>query len=500
MIRYRIPPGVSPTVIDRQIFLTTLEGGRVWIDRRVLELWQSADGLTPKDILEKNRQPAATHLQILVGLACLAEAGLLDREGSPTELPAKSVSEIEPVSIIIVSFNSRQWLDDCLDSIKAQSCTPLETILVDNASQDGTAGEITKSYPDVSVIPLDELVPLSSAINIGIQAANGKYLLLLNPDVVLEQGAIAEMLKRLKEGDACAAVAPKLRLLRAPAFLNGLGNLVGSSGWGTDLGLGHLDLGQFDHWNDLPSACFAATLIPASAIQAVGLLDDGFIMYYEDSEWSYRARMLGYRVLSAPNAIVYHAFSGQMPGLKEPALTPTKLRRTTYGRLRFISRINAGFFYWRFLICYLFEDSLRLLGYLIRLQPQMSFSVCLGLLDYYRSLKSLLPERAELQMRRIISDQELYHVQKKAPVPLIHAGAPLLTWDVITNEYLPSILSGQTHQFPELENDGGLRQDESGADSSLSGWARWSEILRTQGLMPMLRQAARRIQWRLSLP
>ena len=102
---------------------------------------------------------------------------------------------------------------------------------------------------------------MAGAVNRGVENAAGRYFLLLNPDVELEPNVIALMVNAVQDNPFCAAVTAKLKFLWAPAFLNGIGNFVGGFSWGTDIALGHLDMGQFDGVRQVPSACFAGTLI-----------------------------------------------------------------------------------------------------------------------------------------------------------------------------------------------------------------------------------------------
>ncbi len=136
------------------------------------------------------------------------------------------------------------------DRSLTQNYTPVEIIVVDNASIDGTADWMRENYPAVVLFELTKICSLAKALNMGIQNAAGEFIVLLNPDVKLDNDAIKQMVKVACENPSCAAVAAKLNLLWAPAFLNGLGNMVGAFAWGSDIGLGHLDLGQFDHWRE----------------------------------------------------------------------------------------------------------------------------------------------------------------------------------------------------------------------------------------------------------
>jgi GT2 family glycosyltransferase len=497
MLRYQVPSGVKPLSVDTNIHLTTPQGGRVAIDRAVLDLFQIAHNRRLDEIVAEFKPPYSTATQVKAGLACLVEAGLLERADRQLEpLPELTLTG-DLVSVVIVCYNSLSWLETCLDSLHNQTYSPLEIILVDNASQDDSTTWVESHHPDVQLLRLSQTLPLARAINFGIDAASGRYYLLLNPDVELKLDAVAQLVEIARQNPSCAAVASKLRLLWTPAFLNGMGNLVGAISWGTDIGLGALDLGQFDAWDKSPSACFAGALISAKAMRSVGPLDEGFPMYYEDSEWCYRARLFGYTVHSAPQAVIYHAYSSRVPDQDSAAISSIKLRRVTHGRLRFITRINGAGYFWSFFLNYLLEDLIRFLGLLLRFHWDRAGAVPGGWLDFLRSLPGLLVQRKQIQSRRSISDQSLYHLQRSTPPPRMHGSVPQLNWDAVCSDYLPSILTGQTRSLPEFETQG---------DRSLSvvphrwSWERVQRIMRIEGLGVLVFRLAKEIQWKWMQP
>jgi glycosyltransferase involved in cell wall biosynthesis len=271
----------------------------------------------------------------------------------------------------------------------------------------------------------------------------------LNPDVRLEPDTVAQLMAVALQHER-AIVVGKLKLLWAPAFLNGLGNSVGAFHWGTDTALGHLDLGQFDDWREVPSACFAAALISRSVWEFVGPMDEGFPMYYEDSEWSYRARLLGLRIYLASKAVVYHALSGKMSPRGETNLSPRKLHFVAYGRLRFAVKI-LGTSLIKFLFNYFLEDFLGILLAVIRLNRPVLAAYLGAWGDFWSDLPDLRAARRVIQSHREISDAELFRLQKQLPAPLVWHGLPELTWDIINNHYLPILLSGKTRLMPEFE-------------------------------------------------
>ena len=444
---YAIPAGVEIQHAGRRVLLTTPQGGRVVLDKLMLEIWQSADGRSLQQVLAHFQDQGYPAGDVSAALVCLARAGLLSYPQSPStdnDSPHFDGASSPLVSVIIVTYNSLAWLPGCLASLQDQSHAPLEIILVDNGSSDGTAGWLAEQLPGSTLLRLDPPGSLAAAINRGIEASKGEYLLLLNPDVVLDPQAVSHLVKVAQSGENIAAVAAKLRLLWAPAFINGLGNLVGALSWGTDIGLGRLDLGQFDAWTELPSACFAAALLPAKALQAVGTLDEGLPMYYEDSEWCYRARLFGFSVRPAPQAVIYHAFSGRVPDGMQAGLSAEKLRRVVYGRLRFITRLLGPGMLGRFLFCYIFEDFLNAIACLLRGRWDHCRAYWRAWADYLTSLKELRLCRKTLQSRRLQTDRELFRLQRQAPVPLVWRGLPLLTWDIVRYEYQPWIESRHT--------------------------------------------------------
>ncbi len=495
---FSAPATVSPVLNLARPLLSTQQGGLVAVDSVLLSLWELAAGLTLEDTLNQfpakyptlGIKPETTRL----ALACLVQAGLLTysevesddggRAGSPTyttptdeksapavqppvppatsyELPASPVQPPVPpaisyglptspalVSAVIVSYNSLEWLPGCLNSLTSQVYSPIEIILIDNGSPDRTAEWCAINFPDVRIIRLANSVSLAAAINTGIREAKGKFHLILNPDTVLEPTAVSKLVERLDNEPGAAAAAAKLKFLWAPSFLNGLGNLVGALSWGMDCGLGHLDLGQFDRWNEIPSVCFAGAMVAASSWNAVGPLDEMLPMYYEDSEWCYRARLFGFQILAAPEAVIYHALGSKIPSEQIETLSPAKLKMIVFGRLHFITRLLSPFFWLRFFVSYLAEDFARCGLALLRFQKQSIQAYTFAWIDYLGSIPVLLKDRKKLQERRRIDDRDLFQLQNDIPLPLVWHGLPLLTWELICGVYGPMIRLGQAGKTP----------------------------------------------------
>ena len=452
MISYSHPENVKQELINNRPVFTTVQGGKIAVDAQLKSLWEYANGKDLDSILREFNTGHSKPDEIKAGLCCLAEAGLLLREqGIQPGGVARTSGTGAQISIVLVVHNSLEWLPDCLESIVSQSHQPIELVIVDNGSSDGTQNWINSHYPRVNYHYLEEATSFAKAVNHGVDASAGDYFLLLNPDTVLDQHAAANMLHQAEMNQRCGAVAAKLKFLWAPGFLNGIGNRVDAFSWGVDNGLGHLDLGQFDGWTDLPSACFAAALIPRDTWNEVGPVDDRFPMYYEDSEWSYRARMQGYSIIAAPNAVVYHAFGGRIPGGNSDRLNTLKLENVVYGRLRFTTKLLGGFLE-EYFLSYLITDILNLLRYLFTLKVSFASAILRGYRRFFNDVSEIRSKRKLLNSKKVVSDKLLFRLQRDMPETLIWQGLPEMTADLVRNYYLPAIAEGNSYQMVEFSS------------------------------------------------
>jgi len=498
MTENNLPDGVNSQEIQNRAVISTREGGYVAGDRNLLSIWRQAAGQKMSQIIEDTQ--FGDPLEIRAALACLAEANLLSRDSQTVnQSVVVSTTDIK-ISIITVSFNSQKWLTACLPSVYSQTHPIIELIVVDNASTDNTVSWFQEHNPDINILQLDQPQPLAHALNLGVSKAAGDYYLLLNPDVTLELSAVAEMVAVASAHPDSAAVAAKLMLLSTPAFINGIGNYVGPVSWGTDYGLGHLDLGQFDRLREIPSACFAAALISRTAYDDVGPFDDKFPLYYEDSEWCYRARLYGYSIMAAPKAVGYHAFGGRFPSSPKKELEPDKLQQVVFGRLRFAFKLLSPLYLLYFLSLYIVEDCARLLVVIFKGRWSYVNAYFRAWSNLIKSIGEILGERKKVQGRRKIPDHDLFLLHKGIPMPLTWHGFPELTWDIVRHQYLPLIMSGQTRPLPEFEAVSAEKPPIRSSRKLGQRVRRAANIWRAEGFSGLVHRIGRTIQWHLMRP
>jgi GT2 family glycosyltransferase len=219
------------------------------------------------------------------------------------------------ITAIVLNYNAEPaMLGRCLRSLAEQSHGQLEVLLVDNGSRPGSLEGVAEAHPDVRIMPLGRNYGFAGGMNRGIAAARGGLVLLLNFDVELEPGCVAELLKVLGQDDRIAGVAPKTVFVHDRHLIDNVGTLIDRAGAAYNMGIGQLDVGQYDVSERVFGACFAAALFRKEAFgeEAVGPLDDSYFMYYEDVDWCYRANMLGWHFRTAPQAIVAHVHSASV--------------------------------------------------------------------------------------------------------------------------------------------------------------------------------------------
>ncbi len=241
------------------------------------------------------------------------------------------------LSIIIVSWNTRELLAQCLESVGANlkmwADATVETFVVDNASTDGSAPMVRERFPWVRLIENAENVGFARANNQAIPGCRGNYVLLLNSDTVVPPGALADLVAALENNPRTGAAGPQM-LSPDGTLQNSYGKLP--SVWYEIIGPYWLDRlariwqkpgGRLSgrRMNDdncimTERVSFACAMIRRQAFDQVGLLDEQFVFYSEDYDWFKRLKMVGWQVLFCPWAQVVHYWGASSGKRSEWAL------------------------------------------------------------------------------------------------------------------------------------------------------------------------------------
>jgi GT2 family glycosyltransferase len=223
------------------------------------------------------------------------------------------------VSVIIVNFNGAHLLADCLGSLSRQVYRDFETIVVDNGSRDGSVAAARALMPAARVIALPENVGFAAGNNVGIRAAAGKYIVLLNNDTWAEPTFLGELVAAAEADETVGMVAPKILNYFDRRIIDSVGGLLLSrDGIGQGRGRGEVDEGQYDDLREvlLPSGC--AALYRQAMLAETGLFAEGFFAYCEDTDLGLRGVWAGWKAVAAPKAVVLHKYSATTGGAYSP--------------------------------------------------------------------------------------------------------------------------------------------------------------------------------------
>ncbi len=217
-----------------------------------------------------------------------------------------------PVSVIVVNFNGMETLPECLESVRHQSYSPLELVVVDNGSTDGSSTWLRSYCRDGDKLLLQSYNGgFAQGVNAGIEASSGKLVALLNSDAVADSLWLCSMTAALTE-PSVGMVASKILFYDRRTVIDKTGHLLYPDGLNRGRGAGDTDQGQFDDNEEVffPDGC--AALYRRSLLEDVGFFDEQFFAYGDDADLGLRARWRGWGCRYAPDAKVYHRHSATL--------------------------------------------------------------------------------------------------------------------------------------------------------------------------------------------
>jgi len=214
------------------------------------------------------------------------------------------------VAIIIVNWNNYKDTSQCLDSIRSIDYPNYQLIVVDNGSKDKSDDNLYKNYPEIILLKNYENLGFTGGCNKGIKYAlenNFRYLMLLNNDTIVTNTFLTSLVEFIESDDKIGAIQPKIMFNHDRNLIwNASGSFNAFLTKTTTLGENEIDQGQFDNSRQtdwITGCCF---LIRTSVVKKIGLLDQRFFAYYEDTDWSMKIQQLGLKMFYEPMSVIYH--------------------------------------------------------------------------------------------------------------------------------------------------------------------------------------------------
>jgi GT2 family glycosyltransferase len=274
-----------------------------------------------------------------------------------------------------VSWNSKEYLLPCIASIfETTKRIPTEVIVIDNHSSDGSGPEVKKTFPGVHLILNEKNSGFARATNQGLKESQGRYVLLLNPDTRMKEGAIERLLSFMETHSKVGVSGGQL-LNRDGSKQNSIANFPSLA---TELLNKSLLRWMFPkkfpgkERNSLEpievdSVIGACMIVRRDAMERAGFLDEDYFLFLEETDWCYRMKNAGWKVYHLPQAEAYH-YQGQS------AEREKKKAKVEYYRSRYhFFKKNRGEFQW----------SILLIGLVLRLAIELIFTTLICLFTFF---------------------------------------------------------------------------------------------------------------------
>ncbi len=248
----------------------------------------------------------------------------------------ETASELPPLAVVVVNWNGRSELEDCLRSLRDATYPRLRVLMVDNGSRDDSVEWTRENHPEVEILETGENLRWAGGNNVALRRLQAEDfegpILLLNNDTVVPQGSLERLVgAMMQEPDAWAAT-PRICYHHDPALAWYDGGRIGHwSGWVRHDGIRRISgkLPSGTRWVEYGTGC--ALLIRPRVLRSVGLLDESYYFYGEDADYSLRIRAAGGRILHVPRALVLHKVSATVG-----AHTPGKVRLRSQSHIRLL--------------------------------------------------------------------------------------------------------------------------------------------------------------------
>lgn len=221
------------------------------------------------------------------------------------------------ISLVIINYNNKSFLKRCINSILNQTYSNLEIIFIDNESADGSFDYMKEEYldKDILLIRNEKNNGYAGAANQGIKISNGKYVMIINPDIIMEEDFIANLYSYIITDNTIGAISGKLLKYdfdnsKKLNYIDSAGIIMFRNRRCIDRGQNQEDVGQYDNIERVFGVCGAAPMYRKDALEKIKFnseyFDEDFFAYKEDIDLSWRMNLVGYKNIYYPKAVAYH--------------------------------------------------------------------------------------------------------------------------------------------------------------------------------------------------
>jgi len=307
------------------------------------------------------------------------------------------MNESPLVSVIVLNYNAGDLLLNCIDSLKKSTYANLEILVVDNISSDESQRKCKEKFPDIKLIQNEKNLGYCGGNNIGIKEAKGEFIVILNPDTIVEPNCVKELiLAHEKFGDGL--YQPKILSLNEENIIQSTGNMLHVFGFGFARDKGNRITDKKEEVEKIGYASGTCLFTSRKVIEKVGLLDEFLFLYHDDLDLGWRAAQIGINSYYVPDSKIFHVESYSLKWSAKKFYWLERNRKycllthyskETYGKMRF-SLMLVDLFVWVFYI------SKGFLGAKIKAELEI------------RKNKEIIEKKFnELEKRKTVSDEKL---------------------------------------------------------------------------------------------
>lgn len=314
------------------------------------------------------------------------------------------------VSIIIVNYNQKQMTLDCLKSLKSITYTNYEIILVDNNSHDGSAEAVIKQYPKVKILKNSENKGFAGGNNVGLKESTGDYILLLNNDTKVTPGFLEPLIEDFTGIKDLGIVQSKMFVMDKPNLLDSVASFQTYTGFLYHQGYLDTDKPEYQDFLYSFSAKGACMMIDRRVLK-LGLFDDSYFAYFEETDLCWRAWLLGFKVGFEPRSVIFHKMG----------VTSSKMNRAFINYHSFKNRIrtiikNTSLFTIAWMLpLHLLLCIILAIYFLLNREIAASKSILQAIIWNLTNLSETLDLREKVQHLRKVSDNEIFATVLKNP-------------------------------------------------------------------------------------
>jgi len=219
------------------------------------------------------------------------------------------------VSVIILNYNGKQFLETCLTSVFNTEYSNFEVVFVDNGSTDGSIDFVKERFsknPRLKIIKNEENLGFAEGNNVGVKYAKGDYIVFLNNDTEVDSNWLRELVKVMEFDQTIGAAQSKLLFADTRDKIWGIGEFMDYFGETSTKGWGEKNVEQYTHVEEVFNAIGASMIISRRIFTEVGMFDPAFFIQHEDVDLGWRIWLTGHKIVFTPKSVVYHVGGGTL--------------------------------------------------------------------------------------------------------------------------------------------------------------------------------------------